>query len=429
MIENDLALLQPPQSSDAVTRLQWLLNQAESLEGEEYSQILEFALTALSWGDFQQRWDIAKLFPKLGTGAIAPLIALLEDEQTDWELRWFVSRILGDFHEPVVLEALVNLLKTSEGEDLIATAAIALTNFGSAAIAALTDLLAEPRTRMVATRSLCVIGGPASVPPLLNVVGEFLQQDSYSSGDPALCAMALEALSNSTDPAITPLLLQALKHTAAPIRRAATIGLGLRSDLLAQLDLVSLLQERLWDFNFEVCQAATIALSRLGTPAAAIALARLLQSPQTPVPLQIEAVRALGWIGTPIALEQLQSAIAIAPVPALREIISVLGRLTDLETQIQATQILLQLLNSSLPNVQFPPIKQAIALSLGQLGQPQAFDALVQLLADSDKSVQLHAIAALRQLEAYPNLEQLSHSRLSPELAQGVATALQELKV
>uniref|UniRef100_A0ACD5GQN0 HEAT repeat domain-containing protein n=1 Tax=Desertifilum tharense IPPAS B-1220 TaxID=1781255 RepID=A0ACD5GQN0_9CYAN len=82
--------------------------------------------------------------------------------------------------------------------------------------------------------------------------------------------------------------MQALKHTAAPIRRAATIGLGLRSDLLAQLDLVSLLQERLWDFNFEVCQAATIALSRLGTPAAAIALARLLQSPQTPVPLQIE---------------------------------------------------------------------------------------------------------------------------------------------
>uniref|UniRef100_A0ACD5GSD1 HEAT repeat domain-containing protein n=1 Tax=Desertifilum tharense IPPAS B-1220 TaxID=1781255 RepID=A0ACD5GSD1_9CYAN len=164
MIENDLALLQPPQSTDAVTRLQWLLNQAESLEGEEYSQILEFALTALSWGDFQQRWDIAKLFPKLGTGAIAPLIALLEDEQTDWELRWFVSRILGDFHEPVVLEALVNLLKTSEGEDLIATAAIALTNFGSAAIAALTDLLAEPRTRMVATRSLCVIGGRQAFP-------------------------------------------------------------------------------------------------------------------------------------------------------------------------------------------------------------------------------------------------------------------------
>uniref|UniRef100_A0ACD5GQG8 Uncharacterized protein n=1 Tax=Desertifilum tharense IPPAS B-1220 TaxID=1781255 RepID=A0ACD5GQG8_9CYAN len=52
-------------------------------------------------------------------------------------------------------------------------------------------------------------------------------------------------------------------------------------------------------------------------------------------------------------------------MPALREIISVLGRLTDLETQIQATQILLQLLNSFLPNVQFPPIKQAIAMSLG----------------------------------------------------------------
>lgn len=418
MIENlsDRQPLTP--LKDPWMRLQSLLNQAERLNDEQYSHALDLALMALSTGDFQQRWDIAKLVPKLGTRAIAPLIEVLEDEEADWELRWFVSRILGEFREPIVLEVLVNLLKTSHSEDLIAAAATALTNFGSSAIAALSELLSDSRTRSVAVRSLCLIGGSQTVPPLLSVVGD---------RDPAICAMALEALSNSTDPSIIPVLIQSLKHPAAPVRHAATIGLGMRSHLLAEPDRVLLLKEQLWDLNFEVCQAAAIALGRLGTPEAAIALSHLLQSPSTPIPLQLEAVRALGWIGTPIALEQLQNAISHVPSTVIREIIMVIGRLENPATLSQATQILSELLqNRSV--AESTSTKQSLAMSLGQLGQRQAIEPLVQLLADRDKSVQLHAIAALRQLKAYSDLEQLTHCQLSPELAQGVSVALQEWK-
>jgi len=47
---------------------------------------------------------------------------------------------------------------------------------------------------------------------------------------------------------------------------------------------------------------------------------------------------------------------------------------------------------------QSPSVKQAIALSLGQLGDMQAIDPLIQLLADADAGVKLHVITALKQL-------------------------------
>jgi len=56
------------------------------------------------------------------------------------------------------------------------------------------------------------------------------------------------------------------------------------------------------------------------------------------------------------------------------------------------------MLKSSQPATQSPSVKQAIALSLGQLGDMQAIDPLIQLLADADAGVKLHVITALKQL-------------------------------
>jgi len=55
-------------------------------------------------------------------------------------------------------------------------------------------------------------------------------------------------------------------------------------------------------------------------------------------------------------------------------------------------------------------VKQKIALSLGQLGDMQAIDPLIQLLADADAGVKLHVITALKQLApqaAHSQLQQL----------------------
>ncbi|MBD0301851.1 MAG: PBS lyase, partial [Tolypothrix sp. T3-bin4] len=77
----------------------------EIVKNQEYLQ--ELALSILEMGDFQQRWEIAKLFVRLGNVAITPLIDILEDEDAEEELRWYAVRILGDLKNPIVIAPLV----------------------------------------------------------------------------------------------------------------------------------------------------------------------------------------------------------------------------------------------------------------------------------------------------------------------------------
>ena len=136
----------------------------------ERSQQLDLAIDVLASGDFHQRWDIAKVFPKLGQNAIAPLIEILEDEDAEEELRWFAARILGEFNHPSVIAALVEVLKISDTEELSAMAAAALGQIGSPAVATVTTLLAEEDTRLLAVRSLSHIRRSETIVPLLSVV-------------------------------------------------------------------------------------------------------------------------------------------------------------------------------------------------------------------------------------------------------------------
>ena len=58
----------------------------QSSEEIDFETIISLALQILIESDFQQRWEIAKVFPKLGQRAIAPLIKILEDEEADLEV-------------------------------------------------------------------------------------------------------------------------------------------------------------------------------------------------------------------------------------------------------------------------------------------------------------------------------------------------------
>ncbi len=403
-----------------------LLNQylRELIEGENLAaidrkQVLNWALEILSAGDFQERWDVAKVFPNLGNGAIDPLIAILSDEEADEELRWFVARILGGFDRPEVIIALVEILETSQSEELSAIAAEALANLGQSAVVALTDLLTKEETRLLAVRSLSHIRRSEIITPLLGVVHD--KQESVR-------AAAIEALSSFHDPRIPPVLLHALKDFAAPVRREAAIGLGVRSDLLEELDLVNQIVPLLWDFKEEVCAAAASTLGRLGTDAAADALFQVLRSPNTPISLQLQCVRSLGWIETPKALAYLQQALSFEPVAIYQEIVTVLGRVEQPDLAPIAAEILIEALKSQHLAAQHPSVKQALAVSLGQLKNPQAIDPLIELLADPDLGVRLHATSALKKFPSA--IEQLHHiaadKNLMPELKQGIAIALQE---
>lgn len=385
---------------------------------------VNLAIQALEWGDFQDRWEIAKVFPNLGNCAIAPLIAVLEDEDADTESRWFAARILGKFDGPEVIQALVTLVKNSD-EELSQIAAETLGNFGPTAIESLANLLLQEESRQFATAALAQIRRTETIPPLLSVVGD---------SKVAVRVAAIEALSSFHDSRIPPVLVSALKDPATAVRKEAVRALGVRAYLDAELDLVNLLKPLLWDIRLEVCQSAAIALGRLKTDAAAAALFELLRSPTTPIQLQIETVRALSWMETATALAYLHQTL-IAELnntnyPVCQEIVTVLGRVEKPELKATTAEIAIDLLASSHPAVQSAGIKQSLALGLGKLGDMRALDVLIKLLADPDNSVRLHSLSALKQLdggEARQKLESLvKQDNLELGLKEGIAIALQE---
>jgi HEAT repeat protein len=156
----------------------------------------------------------------------------------------------------------------------------------------------------------------------------------------------------------------------------------------------------------------------------------VLKSPLTPFSLQIEIVRALGRVGTQTGLGYLRQALnQLESVTLWQEIVTVLGRVEQ-PLMTRAAEILIEMLKSGHPATQHQNVKQVIALSLGQLSEIQALDPLIQLLADPDAGVRLHAIAALKQLApevAYRQLEQLATNQaLAPDLKQGIVIALSE---
>ncbi len=380
----------------------------------ETSQVLDLALTVLHEGDFHQRWDIAKVFPRLGVKIdclIAPIIEIVTSEEDD-ELRWYAARILGEFNQPQAIAALVELLKSSDNDELTSIAASALGQIGNPAVAALSELLIEEDTRLLAVQSLSYIRRSQIIAPLLTVVKDPNAQ---------IRATAIEALGSFHNAEIGPILIEATDDIAASVRKEAVTGLGFRSDVREELDLVNKLIPRLYDFNIDVCCHAAISLGRLGSEAASVALNTVLNSPHTPINLQLECIRALGRIETPLCLQYLRSCLNEHYSPALGpEVVKVLGQVQNLK--VIAADILIESLQLS------NSLKSAIALSLGRLGELKAIDPLINLLAIPDTGVRLHAIASLQQLApAYQQLQQLNNDlSITPELKQGIEFALKE---
>jgi HEAT repeat protein len=358
------------------------------LTSDAAQQALQLAVGVLEKGDFQERWEIAKLWSKLGKTAIAPVITLLQDEEADWEARWFAARILGQFEQPEAIAALVETLQTAEDEELASIAASVLASFGVRAVEGLAPLLEQPETRELAARSLSQIRRIETIDPLLTLVKDI---------DVRLRTLAIEALSSFHDSRIPPVLIQALSDPSAAVRKEAAIGLGLRPDLALTLNLVSHLKPLLYDLNTAVQSAAVIALGRIGTPDAAALLFEALIDKATPLPLQKNLIHALIWVETAEKLNALRRALPFVSPLCVEEIIKVLGRLKSPNLQHQAVQILLEIYQEQGDGS--VPLKQALAQAWGQLKHQSAIAALEQLLDDADERVRLHAIAALKNFQ------------------------------
>lgn len=367
----------------------YLLEEADGITGEvATSSVLPIALRILEEGDFQARWDVAKILPKLGDRVIDPLITVLENEEKESEHRWFAARILGEFDQPRVVVALVDCLQRTEDEDLRAIAAKALGNIGQSAIDALTQLLSNPVTRLLTVEAFAQTPRSEVIEPLLSVVND---------PDVIIRTRAIAALANFSDPRIIVVLRSALKDLAAPVRREAVIALGFRAENLDHTELLNSLKPLLYDFNLEVCQQAAIAISKINFEEGNRILGQVLQAPQTPIPLQLTLIQSLAWSENSRNLIYLGEALTLISPESTLEIIRVLGRIETLK--IEAAEILLTFFNSDHYSLQQSQIRQAIAYSWGQLKVLKTLISLETLAYDPEPVVKLHAIAALRNFK------------------------------
>ncbi|MGF1499765.1 MAG: HEAT repeat domain-containing protein [Elainellaceae cyanobacterium] len=386
--------------SSAIALLRQALQAGEAdpqqWQPEVQASVLALALQALETGDFSTRWHAAKLLPALGPVAIAPLIAILQDEDADLEERWFAGRLLGSFQGRDVIAALVTVLQQTTDPDLTAITAHALACQGAAAIAPLTALLSRQPPCLPALHALAQIPDASVIAPLLAVV---------THEDPEFRAVAMLALSNFRDERVMPVLMSAVQDRATAVRRAAAIGLGRWATPAAEPVLLPVLSALLNDVQMEVCEQAAIALGRLKTEGAARALAAELRSSLTPLPLQLTLVRALAWTETSLALTLLQQALPQLPVPAMQEAIQVLGRVSPPCLRSQAATILLSFSSTHRLDDLEPSILQALAHAWEILGDPRALPVLERLKHHPQPQVALHADSALDRLRHAPGDE------------------------
>jgi len=363
------------------------LNLCAEVDIADHAHAQQWGLALLMQGDFQERWRIAKVLPKLGKAAIAPILKIAEDPRQDVELRWFAIRILGQYQDPQAIARLVVLLDDCREEFLAEEIMRALVALQAAATDYVLPLLAQPETRLLAVRALSKIRYPNVVEPLLGVV-----QDA----NPEIRALAIETLGSFRHHRIFTVLVAALKDPASAVRLEAVSALGFWAHYAEREWIFQYVQPLLYDINLEVCRQAALTLSRLQTPEAATAIAIVLNQSTTPLSLQVELVQALAWIDDPSSLNYLSKSLKTAGENLTLAILKVMGRVTEAPRQKQGACILLDFWQQQ--PLRDPACRQAFVYTLGQLQQRESGHLLEQLSEDTDASIRLHAIAALRKL-------------------------------
>lgn len=350
---------------------------------------LELALKILTSGNFEERWAIAKILVKYGSGVIKPLKEIILDEKANVEHRWYSLKILSEIKNPEIILIVTELLMTTQEEDLLLLASQTLAYQGKQSIAFLSQLLKNPSYRFLATKALAQIPSLDVIPPLLSVVND---QDS------TIRATAIATLKNFDTPEIKSVMINALKDYASSVRKEAVIGLGLKLKASEDTELVKLMSPLLQDLNLSVAQQTAIALSRCNHILAIESLNKILQDKNIPEPLKVTIVRSLAWIGTPESLQCLEKYIHQSDLSITLEIITVLGRITKPNLKNQAVAILSNFYETQCPKLGHPEILQGLCYSLKQLNAVAMVNILRAIETNNNPQVRFHAQSALQQL-------------------------------
>ncbi len=357
------------------------------------TQILNGLLQALEWGDFQVRWDVSKLLPKLGNVAIEPLLnrlngtlndtTRLDEERLDEELQWFVVRTLGAWEDDGVMLALLEVLK-SGNPDVQSMAATVLAQYGDRCLSVLKPMLQtglEAESSLWAVRILANIRSAETVEMLLKLA---------VNPDTEVCCTAIAALGNFQDNRIAEVLIQSLKSPVARIRGAAAEAIAF-CQTLSYDRRIEVLTPLLWDLNSSVCIRSATSLGRLGDRATE-SLLRALKSEPLPDALAIELVRSL------LRLESIEALMGLFKASQTMslvrtELLRALGRVRKLKDLTVA--YLIQLIQQDLT---LDDRKLAVT-ALGNLAQPDAIDGLLEQFITVDSSLRFHSLQALQQID------------------------------
>ena len=357
------------------------------------TEILNPLLQALEWGDFEVRWEVSKLLPKLGDSAIEPLMTRLNEslvnETTDSEeeLQWFIVRTLGTWQDDGVMLALLEVLRVGNPE-VQSMAATVLAQYGDRTLTLLKPLLkptelgsASSSISLWAVRILANIRTVETVEMLLQLAG---------NPDAEVCCTAIAALGNFQDHRIAEVLIQSLKSPVASIRETAAEAIAFCQTLSCDRR-IELLTPLLWDLNGAVCIRSAMSLGRLGDRATE-SLLRALKSQPIPDAFAIELVRSLLRIESVEALIGLFRASQTLPL-VRTELLRALGRVVQLKDL--AVAYLIELIQQDL---ELNDRKLAVT-ALGNLAHPDAINSLINQLTTVDSALRFHILQALQQID------------------------------
>ena len=360
-------------------------------------EILNALLQALEWGDFEVRWDVSKLLPKLGNSAIEPLLTRLNEslvnETTDSEeeLQWFIVRTLGTWQDDGVMTLLLEVLRVGNPE-VQSMAATVLAQYGDRTLALLKPLL-QPTELSSASSSFSSSTSLWAVRILANIrtveTVEMLLQLAVNP-DAEVCCTAIAALGNFQDHRIAEVLIDSLKSPVARIRETAAEAIAFCQTLSGDRR-IELLTPLLWDLNGAVCIRSAMSLGRLGDRATE-SLLRALKSQPIPDAFAIELVRSLLRIESVEALIGLFRASQTLPL-VRTELLRALGRVVQLKDL--AVAYLIELIQQDLG---LGDRKLAVT-ALGNLAHPDAINGLINQLTTADSALRFHILQALQQID------------------------------
>lgn len=245
------------------------------------------------------------------TDAVTEQIAALKDQ--DWAIRGEAAGLLGTFKDPRAVGPLVSLLRDQDRS--VREAAIeALRSIGGPAVEAVGTFLAEPDLSVQESASaiLATIADERVLPPLITAL---------CSGDWIVRMHAAKALGRVRNAETVEPLMPLLHDKVKAVREEAAAALAAIGDA-AIPSLLKALQHEDWLVRLHAVESLGKAKSKLAVEPL---LSVLFHDRDSAV--REDAVRALGEIGDPRAVEHL---FTIMSEPGLRTVaVEALGQIGD----------------------------------------------------------------------------------------------------